>query len=142
MGRILLWLLALGAIGAAETTYWEGTWTATGGGTTLGGTWTARPHQDPTVGQGAWTLRDGSGRVVASGSWSARKGEKSWEGTWQARASSGPIYSGTWTARAPLDSASAFGAMLDRAVEQVVSGSWRDGRGRSGGWSIRCSAAK
>ena len=106
----------------------------------VGGTWTARPHNQPNVSSGTWVIVDASGKPILTGSWSARKADKSWVGTWQARvsSSSGGVYSGSWTAESPVASASQFVGLFEYALTNTTRGTWRIGS-QSGQWAIRAS---
>ena len=138
--RCLLLLLCCAPGVWAQDRGWSGTWTASGAGKTLGGTWTARPHNQPNVSSGTWVIVDASGKPILTGSWSARKADKSWVGTWQARvsSSSGGVYSGSWTAESPVASASQFVGLFEYALTNTTRGTWRIGS-QSGQWAISAS---
>ena len=137
----LLLFLAWPAL--AQSTTWRGTWSATGPGVNLSGSWTARLHEDPNSGLGTWTLFDAAGRTAAAGSWSARKSEQAWQGRWSALLPNErrPI-SGTWTARARIDGSARFAELLRSALTQVVSGTWGRSGAQTGAWSIRASGTE
>ena len=115
----------------------RGSWAATAGGQTLSGTWTARALPDnANAAQGTWALLDGT-RIASSGTWSAAKAATGWTGSWQARvAGSNQLLSGTWRVDAPAGDVKTFAALLQKSVEQQVSGAWASGP-RRGAWSIR-----
>jgi hypothetical protein len=121
----------------------RGTWSAKSStGRPLAGTWTARA--DPATGSvtGTWTLDDAKGRPVMRGGWSAAKSPKEWTGAWRAAVSGSKTeYAGTWSAKVDLEADARFADLFERAVQTVVSGSWRAGR-HSGAWSIRASSEK
>jgi hypothetical protein len=118
----------------------SGTWSArTASGAPLIGTWTA--VFDTTAGTvtGSWTLVDAQGRALANGAWSAAKSSTQWNGAWRAViAGRDGEYSGTWTARTDLKSNARLVEMFTKAIQTVVSGTWRMGN-QSGPWSIRAS---
>jgi hypothetical protein len=122
----------------AQSKQWRGTWSATlgGSGRTLGGAWTATVADDPNVAYGSWTMLDSSGKQLGSGTWSARKAENHWEGAWRAWEANVEKASGTWSARSLPMSPSGFSALLEAALSNVASGTWKAGRA-AGGWSIR-----
>lgn len=134
---LYMWLLfvveGLGAQSARPNT-----WSATSSsGITMGGTWTVA--RGPTSGTvvGTWTLIDAKGRTLASGGWSAAKSESEWSGDWRAVIyGSKPEYRGTWRARVELNRNAPFTDLFEKAVQTVVSGSWRHGRYK-GAWSIQ-----
>ena len=118
----------------------SGAWTARATtGLTLMGTWTAVPDSTGGTVTGTWTLTDAKGRPVASGAWSAAKSPARWTGAWRAIvAGREGEYSGTWTASVDLTADGTFVDLFEKAVQTVVSGSWRAGS-QSGAWSIRAS---
>jgi hypothetical protein len=125
---------------------WQGTWSATGAGRVLNGTWTATEGDSPQVAVGTWALIDGSGKETLTGTWSVRKAEKTWQGAWQARIGTAGAFAGTWEARVPIVSAGTFSGLLEFATSNVVSGAWHLGPAghaiQSGGWSIRAIAVR
>jgi len=130
-------LVALWMANAPHT--WHGSWSANtaSGGTTLGGTWDAeQSDRDDTV-TGNWALMNAAGQTLATGTWAARKDQKVWSGSWQVRDASNRVFNGTWRARLTASPAEQFGAMLDSALTDAVSGTWRMGASQSGSWSIR-----
>ena len=134
--RSALCLLAMGrSVFPAERLF--GTWSATAGQRTLGGTWTAEPHEEADSAWGTWSLVDRSGRRIASGTWGTRKANGKWQGQWRAEADGRGSYSGGWTAEVTLDASASMFALLQAAVSDVVSGSWSAPRRLSGEWSIR-----
>lgn len=121
---------------------WLGTWSATGAGGPLSGTWTATLGDSPYVAYGAWALLDASGKTVLSGTWSASKAQKTWEGSWQARiGNSAAAFAGTWRARSPIVSPASLADLFEFAVSNIATGEWHLGPRskpiRSGGWAIR-----
>jgi len=118
----------------------SGAWTAKSGtGLTLGGTWTAVIDSATGTVTGAWTLADAQGATLASGAWSAAKSPTRWNGAWRAVvAGKDGEYSGTWTSSVDLKADAGFAALFEKAVESVVSGTWRSA-GKSGAWSIRAA---
>jgi hypothetical protein len=114
------------------------TWAATSNtGLTVGGTWTATPVPKTGDVTGTWTLADARGRTVARGVWSAAKSPSGWTGAWRAAAGGARSeYSGTWSANADLRADAPVADLFAKALQAVVSGTWRAG-GRSGAWSIR-----
>lgn len=134
--RSLVMALALVAPLGAQSPAWRGTWSATGLGRTLTGSWTATRGEDSNTVLGSWTLLDPTGKALASGSWSARKSEKLWKGAWQTRDARGQTLSGSWTAQAPNPAPSGLTGLLESALSQVANGTWQRG-GRKGAWAIR-----
>ena len=122
---------------------WFGTWSArASSGLTLVGTWTAIPNATTGTVTGTWTLANAEGKEVASGAWSAATSPERWTGGWRAViAGRAGEFSGTWTADGDLKVGRSFADLFEKAVENVVSGSWRTG-GRSGAWSIRARKAE
>ena len=109
---------------------------ATRSGQLLMGTWTAVLDTSGTV-TGTWALVDARGATVAEGAWSAAKSPDRWTGAWRAVVSGrAGEYSGTWTANIDDKSRTRLADLVDRALQAVVSGTWRVNQ-RSGGWSIR-----
>jgi hypothetical protein len=101
------------------------------------GTWTVGPG--PTSGTviGTWTLIDAQGRTVTGGGWSASKSPTGWSGAWRAViAGDKADHVGTWRAGTHFKADAQFANLFEKALQAVVSGSWRYGR-YSGEWSIR-----
>ena len=115
----------------------NGSWSAaTASGMTLIGTWTAVLDTTGTV-TGTWALNDAQGRTLAEGGWSAAKSPDSWTGGWRAVVSGKDgEYAGTWTADIDHKSPTRLADLFGKALQTIVSGSWRVGQ-RSGAWSIR-----
>jgi len=123
---------------APQGTAGSGQWSARSStGLTLGGTWTAVPDAKSGTVTGTWTLVDPQGRTLAGGGWSASKSPDGWTGNWRA-ANFGTEheFSGSWRAGVNLKANAGFADLFEKAVQSVVSGSWRYGR-HSGSWSIR-----
>ena len=118
----------------------SGSWSATNrGGLTLAGAWTAVPDTMKGTVTGTWTLVDAQGKTLAGGAWSAARSPTRWTGAWRAAiAGRAGEYSGTWTARVDLKPKARFADLFEKAIDAVVSGTWRAGSG-SGAWSIRTS---
>jgi hypothetical protein len=147
--RPLLWIttavIVLATTAGAQTPALRGTWSATGAGRTLQGTWTAEPVANrPDAVQGTWTLVNDASQTVMGGTWSAAKNARAWSGSWQARIVSrdnpnGRVVSGTWRGDAVRSStATTLPDLLRRAQDQPATGVW-NAAGRSGGWSLRTS---
>jgi hypothetical protein len=120
-----------------------GTWTATAGPKqVLHGTWSARPVANaPNTANGSWSLVNASNRIVLSGTWAATKTPRSWAGTWSARivtarGTSGRVYSGTWRTEIKASEAGTLGEMLQRTLQQEITGAWKSGA-MSGSWSLK-----
>lgn len=115
-----------------------GTWTAGyRNGITLMGTWTAVPDADGEAVIGMWTVNDAQGTILGGGGWSAVKSPSGWAGAWRANVSGVKTeYSGTWSAAVDLKGSGRFANLFEKAVKEIVSGTWRRG-GQTGGWSIR-----
>jgi hypothetical protein len=139
LARTLLVLLSLSLAAAAQPKKWRGTWSATvgSGGRAFRGTWDATLGHDPDTVLGSWTVTDQAGATVATGTWAARKGEKAWKGSWQARAGSGQLFSGTWRAQSQLPASTPFSELFEFALTKIASGTWQIGTAYSGTWSIR-----
>jgi hypothetical protein len=139
--RILsfLYLISLPVIAAAQTSQ-SGNWSANStSGALLRGSWTAVPDPTGATVVGTWTLINADGVKVAEGRWSAAKAPTGWSGAWRAKASGqAGEYSGTWTSTVDLKDGR-FSDLFEKAVETVVSGTWRLGE-KSGAWSIRAAA--
>jgi hypothetical protein len=115
-----------------------GSWSAaTRNGLTVMGTWTAVLDTNGTV-TGTWALVDAQGTTRADGAWSAAKSPNGWTGAWRAVISgrAGEL-AGTWTAAVDRKPAGRLADLFEKAVEAIVSGTWRVGAGQSGAWSIR-----
>jgi hypothetical protein len=122
---------------------WFGTWSArASSGLTLVGTWTAIPDATNGTVTGTWTLANAQGNEVASGAWSAAKSPERWTGGWRAViAGRAGEFAGTWTAAGDVAVKGSFVDLFEKAVENIVSGTWQ-GVGRSGAWSIRARKAE
>jgi hypothetical protein len=107
-------------------------------GQMFGGTWTAVPDPKTETVTGTWTLVDAQGRTLASGAWSASKSPDGWFGNWRAANFGGTEheFSGSWRADTRAKPKAPFADLFEKAVQSVVSGSWRMGS-YSGAWSIR-----
>ena len=116
----------------------SGTWSAANSaGRTFMGTWTGIPDSTGRAVTGTWALVDAQGRTLMSGGWSAAKAPTGWTGAWRALvAGRSEEYSGTWTSTVALKGDAPFADLFEKAVEAVVSGTWRAGP-QSGAWSIR-----
>jgi hypothetical protein len=116
----------------------SGTWAArTSTGVTLMGTWTGEPDSTGTTVIGTWTVADAQGKTVANGAWSAAKSPDRWTGAWRsAMAGRSGEYAGTWSSGVDLNGRATFADLFEKAVQDVVSGTWRAG-GQAGAWSIR-----
>ena len=64
-----LFALLMACNTSAGTGQLSGGWSATIGGRTVGGGWTAEPHEEPDAAWGTWSLLDRSGGRLASGTW-------------------------------------------------------------------------
>ncbi len=140
----LAWALILvsSLLLAEEQPKWQGTWAATvGSGGTFAGTWNAGTGGAPDAVAGAWSLRDQNGTELATGTWAAGKEGKVWKGTWQARRASGQVYDGSWRAPAVLPVSSHLSDLLEAAIANAVSGSWRMGN-YAGAWTVRAFPQK
>lgn len=114
-------------------------WTArSSSGQAFGGTWTAVPDAKTGTVTGTWTLVDTQGRTLADGGWSASKSPDGWVGLWRAANFGGTEheFAGSWRAGVDLKATAGFVDLFERAVQSVVSGTWRMGN-HSGAWSIR-----
>jgi hypothetical protein len=127
---------------AADQGQWQGTWVATaGGGIALAGTWNAVPGEAPDTIAGSWSLRDQNGSELATGTWAAGKEGKVWKGTWQARRASSQVYDGSWRAPSELPATARLPGLLEAAISNAISGSWRMGS-YAGAWTIRAYAPR
>ena len=142
LSRRALLLLLPAPLLAVETRQLQGGWSATDGQHVFTGSWTARTQEEPDTGGGAWSLFNTSGDIVLSGAWSVRKAGGVWRGSWQARITRGRTFSGTWTAKTNAPASSGFAYLLEAAVSEMVTGTWKAEGGRSGGWSIRTNARR
>ena len=115
----------------------NGSWSAaTASGQTLMGTWTAVVDTNGTV-TGTWELTDAQNRTLAQGGWSAAKAPDTWIGGWRAVITGKDgEFSGTWTADAGDSTSTQFPDLFTKALQAVVSGTWRMNQ-VSGAWSIR-----
>ena len=119
----------------------QGRWAATDGRRTFTGTWRAVPQPERDTCGGTWTLKDGSGKTVAAGAWSVRKSPREWRGTWLAQLPDGRTLSGNWTAQPKLAPSGEFLTMLESAVKDMLTGTWRYGE-HSGSWSVRTDVTR
>ena len=122
---------------SAGTEQLSGGWSATIGGRTVGGGWTAEPHEEPDAAWGTWSLLDRSGGRLASGAWGARKAKDEWQGRWEAEVYRCGTYSGSWAARLGIARSSPLIDLFRSAMDEAVSGTWKADRGLAGAWSIR-----
>ncbi len=134
-------LICVGALGGQPVPLIHGTWTATiGPREVLHGTWTGRALPGrPNVGEGAWTLVS-AGSVVMDGTWRAEKTPHRWEGAWAGRTMDGRHLAGTWGAYLETWNGRTFQDLLQRTLQQEVSGWWESGRDQ-GHWWLKGSAA-
>jgi hypothetical protein len=125
--------------GSAQRTEF-GNWSArTRSGLTLMGTWTAVYDTARRTVTGSWTLSGGQGIPVANGAWSASKAPTQWNGNWRAVVTGrAGEYSGTWTSSVDLKVDGTFLDLFERAVQDVVRGTWHAGI-QSGSWAIRAA---
>jgi len=121
----------------------QGSWTASAGPSqAFRGTWSAVVSPGArNAARGSWTLLNPANQIVLRGEWSAQKGALGWRGTWSARiltgrSSPGRAFSGTWQAEITVADDQTLAAMLQRAVEKEVAGSWHIGP-RAGRWSLK-----
>jgi len=116
----------------------SGTWSArNNSGTSFTGTWTAVLDAKNGTVTGTWTLIDAQGKTLIGGGWSAAKAPTQWNGAWRAIVTgSNGEYSGTWTAGVDLKADALLDDLFEKAVRDVVSGTWRAGT-KSGAWAIR-----
>ena len=103
---------------------------------TLRGTWAATAPSRAF--QGAWTARiDGPDPNTAQGTWSAVKNANGWSGSWQARvAGNRRMFGGTWRTDLPKSDVKTFRDLLQRTLQEQVSGVWVSA-GLRGAWSLR-----
>jgi hypothetical protein len=130
-------LLCLAACRFANAQELKGRWGATAGQREFGGTWTARPGDEPETATGTWTLLDPNWRPLASGTWSARKRKAGWEGRWQAEVAGGVKHSGSWTAQIGGSGSVPMMDLFRLAFDHTVAGVWRSDSRASGNWSIK-----
>ena len=116
----------------------RGTWAATAPSRAFQGSWTARiDGPDPNTAQGTFTLFDRSNRPAAQGTWSAVKNANGWSGSWQARvAGNRRLFGGTWRTDLPKSDVKTFRDLLQRTLQEQVSGVWVSA-GLRGAWSLR-----
>ncbi|HVA01894.1 MAG TPA: hypothetical protein VMV34_09585 [Terriglobia bacterium] len=135
-GKLVLALLVCAcALGGQPLPVIHGTWTATvGPREVLRGTWTghALPGR-PNVAEGSWTLVN-AGRVVQAGTWRAEKTHRRWEGSWTGRTMDGRSLAGTWGAHLEEWNGKTFQDMLERTLQEEVSGWWQSGRDQGNWW--------
>ncbi len=104
------------------------------------GTWTAVHDTSKGTVTGIWTLLGAENVTLATGGWSAAKSPVNWTGAWRANiAGRDGEFSGTWTATTDLAGNAPFVALFEKALQAIVSGTWRTGS-QSGAWSIRAFA--
>lgn len=138
---ILAMLVCAAALGGQPAPSIHGTWTATvGPRQVLHGTWTghALPGR-PNVAEGSWTLVD-AGQVVRAGTWRAEKTHRNWEGSWTGRTMDGRSLAGTWGAYLEEWHGKTFQDLLERTLQQQVSGWWESGRAQ-GYWWLKGSSS-
>jgi hypothetical protein len=142
-GRLLAALLVFaGALGGQPIPVVHGTWTATvGPREVLHGTWTghALPGH-PNVAEGSWTLVS-AGQVVLAGTWRAEKTHRSWEGSWAGRTMDGRNLAGTWGSYLEPWNGKTFQDLLERTLQEEVSGWWQSGRDQ-GDWWLKASPSE
>ena len=123
----------------------RGSWSATvGTSRVLRGTWSATlDSASPDRAVGTWALLDDGNRLLLEGTWSADKGARGWQGTWSARVTpragrSAPArtLSGTWRADIKDPNIRTLAGLLQHAVIDQVSGTWRSGA-LGGGWRLK-----
>lgn len=125
-------------VSGAQTVGPQGTWVARNeNGLTFVGTWTAAPDSVSGAVTGTWTLVNAQGATVANGGWSASKSPDGWIGNWRAANFGGSEheFSGSWRSGVQLKTKARFADLFEKALQAVVSGSWRSGS-HSGAWSI------
>lgn len=138
---VLALMVCVCALGGQPVPVIHGTWTATAGHReVLHGTWTghALPGR-PNVAEGSWTLVN-AGQVVQAGTWRAEKTPRRWEGSWTGRTMDGRTLAGTWGAYLEEWHDKTFQDMLERTLQQEVSGWWQSGRNQ-GNWWLKGSSA-
>ena len=135
---MLVWVCALGG---QPLPIIHGTWTATvGPREVLHGTWTGHSLPGrPNIAEGSWTLVN-AGRVVQAGTWRAAKTHRRWEGSWTGHTMDGRTLAGTWGAYLEEWNGKTFQDMLERTLQQEVSGWWQSGRDQ-GNWWLKGSAS-
>lgn len=138
---ILAMLVCLGALGGQPVPIIHGTWMATvGPREVLHGTWTGHSLPGrPNVAEGSWTLVN-AGVVVQAGTWRAAKTHRRWEGSWTGHTMDGRTLAGTWGAYLEEWNGKTFQDMLERTLQQEVSGWWQSGRDQ-GNWWLKGSAS-
>jgi hypothetical protein len=142
-GKLALALLVcVCALGGQPIPFVHGTWTATvGPREVLHGAWTGRTLPGrPNVGEGSWTLVN-AGQVVLAGTWRAEKTHRRWEGSWTGRTMDGRSLAGTWGAYLQEWNGKTFQDLLERTLQQEVSGWWQSGRDQ-GHWWLKGSASQ
>lgn len=124
--------------GTGAQSFRANTWTArTSSGRVFSGTWTVKVDTASGTATGEWTLVGADGRTAARGGWSAAKVARGWNGAWRASiVGRNGEFAGSWTTRVDLPPDAPLARLFERAVEQVVTGSWQAGR-QSGTWSIQ-----
>jgi hypothetical protein len=121
----------------------RGSWSATvGTARVLSGGWAATiDWATPDSARGTWVLVDDGNRAVLEGTWAAAKSKGGWQGTWSARVTAkggapGRALSGTWRADMKDPNVRTLAEMLQHAVADQVSGTWRSGS-LAGGWRLK-----
>lgn len=135
-GRLLPALLVCAcALGGQPAPLIHGTWSATvGPSNVLHGTWAGHGLPDrPNVAEGSWTLVN-AGNVVLAGTWRAEKSQRRWEGSWTGRTIDGRSLAGTWGAYLEAWHGKTFQDLLERTLQQEVSGWWQSGRDQGHWW--------
>jgi hypothetical protein len=137
--------LAATLVGQQPASTLRGSWSATvGASRVLRGSWSATiDPPTPDRVSGAWALLDDRNRIVLEGTWAADKSARGWQGTWSARVATkagrgttGSARSGTWRADIKDPSVKTLTGLLQHAVDEQVSGTWRSGA-LEGGWRLQ-----
>ena len=139
---VIALLVCAGALGAQPVPLIHGTWTATlGPREVLHGTWTGRALSGrPNIGEGSWTLVHAGG-VILAGTWRAEKTPRRWEGSWTGHTMDGRSLAGTWGAYLEEWNGKTFQDMLERTLQQEVSGWWQSGHDQ-GHWWLKGSVSE
>jgi hypothetical protein len=126
----------------------RGTWTATAGpNQVFRGNWSAAfLSSTSNAAQGSWVLLNNANQVVLEGTWSAEKSARGWQGRWSARiatgrasprgSSAGRLVSGTWQAEMKDPKTKSLAELLQRTLQDQITGSWRSG-GLEGHWWLK-----
>jgi len=124
------------ALGQGAAPVLQGAFTASAGPVLFRGKWSARvSSRTPNAAAGSWVLLNEHNDIVQQGTWSAQKSGAGWKGTWHARVLRGRAYSGSWAASQPGPVSKTFGEMLQAAITNGTSGTWRTG-GYGGEWRL------